>query len=371
MEKTTIFLISIFFLSCTNPTTPEPEIITETVTEVVTETETVTVTETETEYITEYVEIEVEVPPEEPQPTQPIMASYDGVTVKTYDGTNWHEYATGTAHNIGSGWISVYDTCYNTQTGETYKLSCTPDYILLSGTDFYYTASGSVYKNRDQINDFGLIPADDIREFKTGIYILHDRWWKHVETGVSFFYTVGDNLAVADTDIYIFNSEVPDGPYPWVSYAQSAYEWVYHEGIYYSDNGAIYEPGVKFQNGLTPLYGFTPDGGTYWDGWTTAVIPYCIGKYTSDSVDYIVYLDLNNGHVYQFSPELNTMDQSGPIIDGYGTDTLARNAGRDFWHIQVSGKMYFPFDGSVYEYDPSSGAVNVFLSGDYELWDLK
>lgn len=300
------------------------------------------------------------------------MASYDGETVKTYDGTTWTEYATGTAHNIGSGWISVYDTAYNTQTGEAYKLSCTPSHIILSGTDFYYTANGVVYRNREQINDFGLIPADDIRIFKTGIFILQDRWWKNVFTGESHFYTIGDNLAdVTDPYISIYNSISADGPYDWIGYMQSAYKWTEYNGKYYSDNGSIYIPGIKLQNAQTSLYGFTPDGGTYFDTWTDAAVPYYIGKYIENSTDYLIFLDLTKGYIYKFSPELNTMYQSGPIISGYGTYTTARNAGNSFWHIQNSSKIYFPFNGSIYVYDPSNGSVNVFLVGNFVLWNLE
>lgn len=331
MRKYIFLLSALLFLSCENPTFTE-----------------------------------IDLPPTDPPPitvgTVYTHASYDGSILTLYDGETWTYAESGTVHNAGSGWITVYDVAYHINSETSYRLNCTPDNILFDGSDFYYTYGGTVYKNRDEINDFGLVPADDIRIFKTGIYILQDRYWKNVLTGESYFYTLGDNVAtVLDNEITI----IGDGTYDYIGYTQSALQWYKFGGQYYSDNGSLYIPSGGIYNNATTLSAFN-SGGDLFDMWATAGVLYCIGDYE----DNLIWLNLTDGKVYEYFPELNTLTNTGTIFPGYGDYTTARNEKKDMWSIQENGIFLIPIAGDVVEYNHETGSVNIFLSGNKLVFKL-
>lgn len=317
---------------------------------------------------------EIDLPTTNPPITDPVtdaiytMASYDGTTLELYDGEKWIYAYTGTVRAAGNGWLTVYDVAYNINAGVQYQLSCVPDHIIFTGTDFYYTRSGVVYKNREVINDFGLTAADDIKEFKTGIYILQDRYWKHVETGEAYFYTLGDNVATVN-DAGDKITILGDGIYGYTGYTQTSYQWFKSGESYYSNNGVRYTINDGIYNGATQLREFN-SGGLLFTTWANAPVPHCIGEYTKNSDAKQLWLNLTEGTMYEYSAELDTLTDAGKIFSGYGDYTTARNEHKDFYSVYINGLFYLPLSGSIYEYNPNNGSVSVFLSGDKVVFGL-
>lgn len=280
--------------------------------------------DTTTPEITDPVEIET---------TIKILTFYDNNIVKWYDGSVISIFKSGDAcHSDSSRQIAIDNKMYDLDNkgnitatdiltfhpdiinGDYQVRNVPPDEATAAGyMSGIYTA---VYFQGAEIGDWGtrkyettnlyLYDSSIILKKSTGAFVDITGTYNNINA-------VSDNIVIHDFDAVNRTAKINGVPVSWATnYMNSAADWIYCNGKYYSQNGYTFD-GVTLNENGSAMTVWRTNTASMTGFSEQAVIKFC-GIYLNE----IYFVECNSGILFKYNPVTDVINQVVELYDGDG-----------------------------------------------------